>query len=73
MSAVDIQDVVIVGAGEAGGRAAIELRAQGFAGRVTLIGEETPRALRAAAAIEGGDRDAATPAPRTIGDGARLA
>jgi 3-phenylpropionate/trans-cinnamate dioxygenase ferredoxin reductase component len=40
MSATDIEDVVIVGAGEASARAALELRAQSFGGRITLIGEE---------------------------------
>jgi 3-phenylpropionate/trans-cinnamate dioxygenase ferredoxin reductase subunit len=33
--------MVIVGAGEAGARAAIELRTQGWDGSITLIGEET--------------------------------
>ncbi|MFC4252817.1 NAD(P)/FAD-dependent oxidoreductase [Sinimarinibacterium flocculans] len=33
--------VVIVGAGQAGGEAAAELRRQGFAGRVIMLGEET--------------------------------
>lgn len=33
-------DIVIVGAGQAGGRAAQALRGTGFAGRVVLIGEE---------------------------------
>jgi len=35
--------VVIVGAGQAGGRAAETLRAQGFTGRITLIGDEAER------------------------------
>jgi NADPH-dependent 2,4-dienoyl-CoA reductase/sulfur reductase-like enzyme len=35
--------VVIVGAGQAGGRAAETLRSEGFAGRVTLIGDEIER------------------------------
>ena len=35
--------VVIVGAGQAGGRAAETLRSEGFEGRVTLIGEEVER------------------------------
>ncbi len=35
--------VVIVGAGQAGGRAAETLRSEGFTGRVTLIGDETER------------------------------
>ena len=34
------REIVIVGAGEAGGRAAIALRDAGFDGRLTLIGEE---------------------------------
>jgi NADPH-dependent 2,4-dienoyl-CoA reductase/sulfur reductase-like enzyme len=35
--------VVIVGAGQAGGRAAETLRRQGFTGRITLIGDEAER------------------------------
>jgi 2-polyprenyl-6-methoxyphenol hydroxylase-like FAD-dependent oxidoreductase len=35
-----IQNVVIVGAGEAGARVALELRARGFGRNVTLVGEE---------------------------------
>lgn len=35
------QAVVIVGAGHAGGRAAINLRQHGFTGRITLLGDET--------------------------------
>lgn len=67
-----MRDIVIVGAGEAGGRAAIELRNAGFAGNVTLIGEEThapyerPPLSKAAIVHE------ATPSPQTIADGARL-
>ncbi|WP_213764564.1 FAD-dependent oxidoreductase [Caballeronia sp. dw_19] len=34
------QSVVIVGAGHAGGRAAINLRQLGFAGRITVLGDE---------------------------------
>lgn len=37
---MDKQGMVIVGAGEAGARAAAELRARGWTGGVTLIGEE---------------------------------
>lgn len=33
--------MVIIGAGEAGARAAVELRSQGWTGPITLIGEET--------------------------------
>ena len=36
-----IDDIVIVGAGHAGGRAAQALRAAGYEGRLTLVGEET--------------------------------
>lgn len=32
--------MVIVGAGEAGARAAVELRTQGWTGPITMIGEE---------------------------------
>jgi 3-phenylpropionate/trans-cinnamate dioxygenase ferredoxin reductase subunit len=35
------ENFVIVGAGQAGGWAAVTLRSQGFAGRITLIGDET--------------------------------
>src|SRR5476649_1616256 len=35
--------IVIVGAGQAGGRAAETLRGQGFSGAVTLIGDEPHR------------------------------
>lgn len=34
------ESVVIVGAGQAGGETAAELRRQGYAGRITLVGEE---------------------------------
>jgi 3-phenylpropionate/trans-cinnamate dioxygenase ferredoxin reductase subunit len=37
---VNAQTIVIVGAGQAGGWAAKTLRAEGFAGRIVLIGEE---------------------------------
>lgn len=36
----ELRSVVIVGAGQAGGEVAAELRRQGYAGRITLIGEE---------------------------------
>ena len=37
----DVNTVVIVGAGQAGASAALELRKLGFQGRVTLVGEES--------------------------------
>lgn len=41
MTAARVGTVAIVGAGHAGGRAAINLRRSGFRGRITLIGDET--------------------------------
>ena len=38
-----VKGVVIIGAGQAGGRAAEALRAAGFGGRVTLVGDELER------------------------------
>ena len=35
-----IENIVIAGAGQAGGRAAEALRARGFRGSITMIGEE---------------------------------
>ena len=35
-----MREMVVIGAGEAGTRAALCLREQGYAGRVTLIGDE---------------------------------
>ena len=46
--------VVVVGAGLAGVRAAAELRAQGYQGRLTLLGAETGPAVRPAAAVQAG-------------------
>ncbi|WP_268801122.1 NAD(P)/FAD-dependent oxidoreductase [Pseudomonas huanghezhanensis] len=40
MDASVIQPMVIIGAGHAGGRAALTLREAGFAGRIVLIGDE---------------------------------
>ncbi|MBV8063254.1 MAG: FAD-dependent oxidoreductase, partial [Nevskia sp.] len=34
------QTIVIVGAGQAGGETASELRKQGYTGRIVLVGEE---------------------------------
>jgi 3-phenylpropionate/trans-cinnamate dioxygenase ferredoxin reductase component len=39
----DTEDIVIVGAGLAGGKAAETLREEGFGGRLTLIGAEAER------------------------------
>ena len=35
------QQIVIIGAGECGGRAALSMRERGFTGSITLIGSET--------------------------------
>lgn len=40
MSVPEMQNVVIVGAGQAGGETAAELRKLGYSGRITLVGEE---------------------------------
>lgn len=72
MRDVDFQDVVVVGAGEAGARLALELRVQGFPGRVTLVGEERhapyERPPLSKALIAAAD----APNPPTIVDAARL-
>jgi 3-phenylpropionate/trans-cinnamate dioxygenase ferredoxin reductase subunit len=68
-----LNDIVIVGAGEAGARAAIGLRGAGFSGRVTLIGDELhapyERPPLSKAAIVGAD----APALPAIGDAKDLA
>jgi 3-phenylpropionate/trans-cinnamate dioxygenase ferredoxin reductase subunit len=65
--------IVIVGAGEAGARAAITLRAEGYAGPITLIGEEPhapyERPPLSKATIVGRSR----PTVPAIGDAAGLA
>ena len=64
--------IVIIGAGESGARVAIALREQGFAGSVTLIGEERhapyERPPLSKAALFGED----PPTPPYIGDAQRL-
>jgi 3-phenylpropionate/trans-cinnamate dioxygenase ferredoxin reductase subunit len=64
--------VVIIGAGEAGARAAIELRTQGFEGGLALVGEEAclpyERPPLSKAAITG----ECPPALPAIGDASRL-
>jgi 3-phenylpropionate/trans-cinnamate dioxygenase ferredoxin reductase subunit len=67
-----MREVVIVGAGEAGGRAAIELRRRGFDGRITLIGEETHAPYERPPLSKAAIVQEAEPAPQTIGDGGRL-
>lgn len=65
--------MVIIGAGECGARAALELREAGYAGPVTLIGDERhlpyERPPLSKDAMTGDD----TPKPRTVLDAARLA
>lgn len=67
------REIVIVGAGEAGARAAIALREQGFDGELTLVGEEAhapyerPPLSKAAIVSE------TLPALPAIADAARLA
>ena len=65
--------MVIIGAGECGTRAALALREAGFGGPVTLIGAETARAVRAAAAFQGRDhrRHAASQGDRRLGAAGR--
>ncbi len=70
---MSLRDIVIVGAGEAGGRAALELRRAGYAGRLTLIGEETHAPYERPPLSKAVIVEAETLAPPTIGDGARLA
>jgi 3-phenylpropionate/trans-cinnamate dioxygenase ferredoxin reductase component len=71
-SRLDAPGIVIVGAGETGARAAITLRAEGYAGLLTLIGEEThapyERPPLSKATIVG----RTAPTPPTIGDAAKL-
>jgi 3-phenylpropionate/trans-cinnamate dioxygenase ferredoxin reductase subunit len=64
--------IVIVGAGEAGGRAAVALRAAGFAGRIVLVGEEAHAPYERPPLSKAAITDPATPAPVIIGDGGRL-
>ena len=66
---MSLNDVVIVGAGEAGGRAALELRKAGYGGRLTLIGEETHAPYERPPLSKAAIVDAETLSPPTIGDG----
>ena len=70
---MSLNEIVIVGAGEAGGRAALGLRAAGFAGRIALVGEETHPPYERPPLSKAAIVDAAAPTPVVIGDGGRLA
>jgi 3-phenylpropionate/trans-cinnamate dioxygenase ferredoxin reductase subunit len=70
---MSLNEIVIVGAGEAGGRAALGLRAAGFAGRIALVGEEMHAPYERPPLSKAAIVDAAIPAPVVIGDGGRLA
>lgn len=64
--------MVVVGAGECGTRAALALRQAGYAGAVTLIGEE-PHAPYERPPLSKGAITAEAPAPKAIGGSERLA
>jgi 3-phenylpropionate/trans-cinnamate dioxygenase ferredoxin reductase component len=72
-SRLEAAGILIIGAGETGARAAITLRAEGYAGPLALIGEEThapyERPPLSKATIVG----QTAPVPPTIGDAAKLA
>jgi 3-phenylpropionate/trans-cinnamate dioxygenase ferredoxin reductase component len=65
--------IVIVGAGEAGARAAITLRAEGYAGPLALIGEEAPAPYERPPLSKATIVSPTAPAVPTIGDAAGLA
>ena len=48
-----MERIVIIGAGQAGAQAVATLRAEGFAGAITMVGDEAYRALSAPAAVQG--------------------
>lgn len=64
--------MVIVGAGEAGARAAVELRTQGWTGAITMIGNEGRHPYERPPLSKHQLVDAAEPAPITILDSNRL-
>jgi 3-phenylpropionate/trans-cinnamate dioxygenase ferredoxin reductase subunit len=64
--------IVIVGAGEAGARAAITLRAEGYAGPLTLIGDERHAPYERPPLSKATIVSPAPPAVPTIGDAAEL-
>ncbi|MDE3176891.1 MAG: FAD-dependent oxidoreductase [Pseudomonadota bacterium] len=68
-----MHEIVIVGAGEAGGRAAIALREGGYAGRLTLIGEEAQAPYERPPLSKAALVDPDEPRPTTISGGERLA
>ena len=72
----NLDSIVVIGAGECGARAVAELRGRGFAGSITLIGEEAhfpyERPPLSKAALTAG-ADEKTPQPVTVADEARLA
>jgi len=63
--------MIIVGAGEAGARAALSLREQGWSGPITLIGEEPHAPYERPPLSKAVMTAAAEPAPTTILDAAR--
>jgi len=65
--------IVIVGAGEAGARAAITLRAEGYDGRLVLIGDEMHAPYERPPLSKATIVNPVAPAVPTIGDAARLA
>jgi 3-phenylpropionate/trans-cinnamate dioxygenase ferredoxin reductase subunit len=64
--------MVIVGGGECGVRAALALRELGYAGSVTLIGEETHLPYERPPLSKGAIADAEAPLPKTIATHDRL-
>ena len=64
---------VIIGAGECGLRAAQALRERGFAGEITLVGNEPHLPYERPPLSKDILTGAATPTPRTVSDAAALA
>ena len=58
--------IVIIGAGEAGGRTALQLRENGFAGPITLVGDETHLPYERPPLSKEALTDAEATAPRVI-------
>jgi 3-phenylpropionate/trans-cinnamate dioxygenase ferredoxin reductase subunit len=72
-SRLEAAGILIVGAGETGARAAITLRAEGYAGPLALIGEETHAPYERPPLSKATIVERMTPLPPTIGDAAKLA